>query len=220
MRRLPLRFAIPALLPFLIVTAAFAGGWAIVTVADLPDYAVSGRPVSLRFTVRQHGITPLAGLEPGVRASAPGQPDVTSSAAPTGTSGEYAATMTFRQAGAWTIRIDSGFNANETTLLPLTVIDGASPPPAPLPAAARGEHLFVAKGCIGCHRHQQIAVETRASTGPNLTARRFPADRLREFLADPGKTLKRSGALEYGQMPNLDLEMPEIDALVALVNRD
>ena len=63
----------------------------------------------------------------------------------------------FPKAGAWTIRIDSGFNANEMTLLPLTVIDAGSPSPVPLSPAARGEHLFVAKGCIGCHRHQQVA---------------------------------------------------------------
>ena len=41
MRRIALRFLIPALLPFLIMTAAFAGGWAIVTVNDLPEYAVA-----------------------------------------------------------------------------------------------------------------------------------------------------------------------------------
>jgi hypothetical protein len=211
---------IHALLPFLIITASFAGGWAIITVADLPDHAESGRPVSLTFTVRQHGATLLAGLKPGVRATAPGQAELRSSAVPTGTRGEYSATLTFRHAGAWTIRIDSGFNANETKLLPLTVIDAGSPPPAPLSPAARGEHLFVAKGCIGCHRHQQIAAETLVSAGPDLTGKRFPASGLREFLANPSKTLNRPGALEYGRMPNLGLVAPELDALVAFVNRD
>ena len=220
MKRIPLRFVIPALLPFLTITGALAGGWAIITVDDLPEYAVSGRPVSLTFTVRQHGMTPLVGLMPSVRASAAGHPDLRSPAAPTGKSGEYSATLTFRQAGAWTIRIDSGFNGNDTTLLPLAVIEAGTARPAPSSPAARGEHLFVAKGCIGCHRHQQIAAETRVSAGPDLTGKRFPGDRLKAFLANPSQTLKRSGALEYGQMPNLGLVMAELDALVAFVNKD
>jgi hypothetical protein len=31
------------------MTAALAGGWAIVTVNDLPDYAMFGEPVILTF---------------------------------------------------------------------------------------------------------------------------------------------------------------------------
>ncbi len=103
MRRIPLRFVIPALLPFLIITAAFAGGWAIVTVHDLPDYAVSGRPVSLTFTVRQHGMTPLAGLKPSAR-HASGHPDASPPPRhPTGVrrpdrkERRVLATLTFRQ---------------------------------------------------------------------------------------------------------------------------
>jgi cytochrome c2 len=220
MRRLALRFLIPALLPFLIMTAAFAGGWAIVTVNDLPEYAVSRKPVILTFTVRQHGITRLGGLKPSVRATASGHPDATAAASPTGKSGEYTATLTFPEAGAWTIRIDSGFNAIEASLLPVNVIDFGSPSPVPLSQAVRGEHLFVAKGCIGCHRNQEVAAQTLVSVGPDLTGRRFPPEHLKEFLADPNKTLKRSATLEYGQMPNLNLEDQEIAALVAFINRD
>ena len=220
MRRIALRFLVPTLLPFLIVTAVFAGGWAIVTVNDLPEYTVSGKPVILTFTVRQHGITRLGGLKPSVRAIASGHPDIRAAASPTGKSGEYTATLTFPDAGAWNIRIDSGFNGIESSLLPLNVIDFGSPSPVPLSLAVRGEHLFVAKGCIGCHRHQEVAVQTLVSVGPDLTGKRFPPDRLKEFLADPSKALKRSATLEYGQMPNLNLEDREIAALVAFINRE
>ena len=228
MRRVALRFLIPALLPFLIMTAPFAGGWAIVTVNNLPEYAVSGKPVILTFTVRQHGITQLTGLKPSVRATAPGHPETRASASPTGKSGEYSATLAFPEAGGWTIRIDSGFNANETRLLPVNVIEPGSPPPVRLLPAARGEHLFVAKGCIGCHRNEEVAVgpvrepppQTLVSAGPDLTGKRFPPDRLKEFLADPSQALKRPAKLEYGQMPNLNLRTQEIAALVAFINRD
>jgi hypothetical protein len=219
MRRLARRLLIPAL-PFLIMTAAFAGGWAIVTVNDLPDYAVSGKPVILTFTVRQHGMTLLSDLKPSVRATASGHADARAAAVPTGKRGEYSAALTFPDAGAWTIRIDSGFNANETKLLPMNVIALGSAPPPPLSPAARGEHLFVAKGCIGCHLHQQVAAQTLVSVGPDLTGTRFPPARLQAFLADPDKTVKRSARLEYGQMPNLNLEAQEIAALVAFINRN
>ena len=44
MRPIPLRSVIPA--------SAFASGWAIITVHDLPEYAESGRRVPLTVTVR------------------------------------------------------------------------------------------------------------------------------------------------------------------------
>jgi hypothetical protein len=220
MRRNTCRFLIPALLPFLIITTAVAGGWAIVTVKDVPEYAVAGVPVTLKFTVRQHGVTLLDGLKTSVRATASGHPDATAAASPTGNSGEYAATLMFPAAGAWTIRIDSGFNAIETTLLPLNISDAGGPPPGRLSAAARGEQLFVAKGCIGCHRNQEIAAPNLVSVGPDLTSKRFPSDHLKAFLADPSKTLGRSARLDYGQMPNLNLEEQEIAALVQFINRD
>ena len=45
---------------------AMRGGWAVVTVEDLPDYAVAGRAIPLNFTVRQHGVTLLSGLKPTI----------------------------------------------------------------------------------------------------------------------------------------------------------
>ena len=220
MRRTALRFLIPALLPFLIITTAFAGGWAIVTVKDVPEYAVAGVPVILAFTVRQHGIRLLDGLKASVRTTAPGHPDATAAASPTGKSGEYSATLTFPAAGLWTIRIDSGFNAIDGRLLPVNVIDQDSRPPAPLSPARRGEQLFVAKGCIGCHRNEEIAVPNLLSVGPELTGKRFPPDHLKAFLADPSRTLGRSARPEYGNMPNLNLQEQEIAALVEFINRD
>ena len=220
MRRNTCRFLIAALLPFLIITTAIAGGWAIVTVKDLPEYAVAGVPMRLTFTVRQHGVTLLNGLNASVRATASGHPDARAVASQTGKSGEYAATLTFPETGAWTISIDSGFSAIETRLLPLTVIDEGSRPPVSLSPVGRGEQLFVAKGCIGCHRNQEIAAPNLVSAGPDLTGKRFPPDHLKAFLADPSKTLGRSARLEYGQMPNLNLEEQEIAALVEFINRD
>src|SRR5947199_30203 len=66
----------PALV-FIFISAAFAGGWAIVTLDDFPEYAVAGKPVNLTFAVRQHGVTSLPALKviaPGAPAPAPFAP--------------------------------------------------------------------------------------------------------------------------------------------------
>jgi len=40
------------------------GGWAVVTVRDLPEYLVAGQQYTIEFQVRQHGRTLLSGLRP------------------------------------------------------------------------------------------------------------------------------------------------------------
>ena len=39
-----------------------AGGWAIVTVRDVPESGVAGKPLQLTFMVRDPGGSPLEGL--------------------------------------------------------------------------------------------------------------------------------------------------------------
>ena len=62
------RYLTVALLVGVVVcTAAFAfGGWAVVTVEDVPEHLVAGESVPLSFVVRQHGETRLSGLSPSV----------------------------------------------------------------------------------------------------------------------------------------------------------
>src|SRR5207247_4463218 len=58
--------------------AAAIGGWAVITVEQLPNYVTAGQPVTLMFTVRQHGVTRLSGLKPSIEARSG---DVTTTAA-------------------------------------------------------------------------------------------------------------------------------------------
>ena len=44
-------------------TALNAGGWVVITVKDLPDYVVVGKPVTVTYAVRQHGKHLLNGLD-------------------------------------------------------------------------------------------------------------------------------------------------------------
>ncbi len=103
---------------------------------------------------------------------------------------------------------------SQVTLLPLPVIEpGATPPPAPV-AAARGNALFVAKGCVSCHLHRDVNGSGVVAAGPELTGRRWPAEYLQRFLKDP------SIGPQYGnsRMPNLDLKDAEVAALIAFLN--
>src|SRR5262249_61471615 len=55
-------------IPLTATLGVAAGGWAVVTLDDLPDAVVAGKPVTLTFTVRQHGHTPLDNLRPSIEA--------------------------------------------------------------------------------------------------------------------------------------------------------
>ncbi len=215
----PSRLTVPALL--LLPLLGAYGGWAAITVQDLPDYVVAGQPVTLTFMVRQHGVSKLSGLKPRVEARATGAgggggTTAEAPAAPGREAGQYVATLTLPRAGAWRITIHSGFGNSQVTLLPLPVIAAGSPPPAPLAERERGQRLFVAKGCLTCHVHADVEGSGVVAVGPDLTGRRLPADYLRQFLANPA-IAARSGA---PQMPNLDLKPQEIAALSAFITAE
>ena len=205
------RFMLPLLALFAIVTAAYAGGWAIITVDHLPDYAVAGRPLTLRFAIRQHGTTLLSGLRPSVQATAAGGRMTKVAAIPTTAPGEYSAALTLPDPGEWRIAIISGFNSTATNLPVLKVVGSASRPPEPFSPATRGVRLFTSKGCTGCHRHVEVNPEHTIDARFDLTGKRFPTDYLKRFLADPG--------IKPAEMPNLNLNPDEIEALAAFINK-
>jgi mono/diheme cytochrome c family protein len=206
MTRRLVRLAVPACvvlpgLPFLL------GGWATTTVEDLPDYAVVGQPLTLTFTVRQHGLRPLDGLTPRVEALG-GRDLRRFSATKVGSvSGRYMSTVTIPRAGNWIITIHSGFGNSRTTLMPLAAISRGSRPPSPLSDAEQGRRLFAAKGCFTCH------VEVK--TGPDLFAKRYTKEYVSQVVANPASVF--AGRQGGSQMPNLNLKPREIAALAAYV---
>ncbi len=171
-----------------------AGGWAVVTIDELPARIDAGRPLALAFTVRQHGRTLLSGLKPSIEATA---------------------TIVVPQAGDWVVTIHSGFGESRLTLLPVTVVA----PGAPAPAFARadmGRHLFVAKGCVTCHQNDVGSSNPSLRIGPLLAADKYQDVYLARILANPGEMLPPR--LEFAQMPDLKLQPAEISALVAFIN--
>lgn len=82
---------------------------------------------------------------------------------------------------------------------------------------AQGRALFVAKGCLVCHRYDEMAAVRRAMGDfdfddvPNLSNLKIDAEYAKRWLRDP-KAIKPLTA-----MPNLNLTEHEIDALVAFL---
>ena len=207
------------LLPALLLVPVFGkvmGGWATVTVEEVPDYIEAGKSLPLAFMVRQHGVTPLKGVHPMIEARSGGNA-ARAAAEPGKEAGQYVAALTLREAGDWTITINSGFGNSKLTLLPIRVIPVGSPAPAALAADERGRRLFVSKGCVGCHMRNDVDVGEGATIGPVLTGKRYEAAWLRKFLADPAANATHTGTF---RMPNLELKQADIGFLVAFVNAE
>jgi cytochrome c553 len=121
------------------------------------------------------------------------------------------------QGGDWTVRIAPNLFP-ESTLLPMKAVRAGDPAPEAMSRVARGEQLYVAKGCVACHVNQDVAARNVVPAGPELTGRSFPEDYLKRFLADPARTLGKASS--DVRMPNLNLSKDEIDALAAFLNRN
>jgi cytochrome c2 len=91
-----------------LVAPAFAGGWAVISLDELPGQMVRGQAYTLGFMVRQHGVTPMANLTPTIYTTNPASGDtLTVRAEPAGEVGHYQATLTFPSEGAWRWSIDA-----------------------------------------------------------------------------------------------------------------
>jgi len=207
------RWPLAALLLVPVVAAGgVAGGWATITLHELPESLTPGEPVQLEFTVRQHGVELMPGLQPRVTARSGGR-EVVAEIERGRRSGTYAASFTPPATGDWTVDIHSGYHESAVTLLPITARRGGAQL-VRQPLAERGRALFVAKGCQSCHLHGDVASSRRGS-GPDLTGRRFDAGWLARFLDDPSI---RPPANRNNVMPELELTPAEIAALVTFIN--
>lgn len=200
----------------LIGTTTHAGGWAVVTVRTLPDHVITGDPVTLTYAVRVHGMALTDGLRGSVEARS-GTLLVRATAVPAGEKGHYRAMFALPRKGDWTLTIESGHGANGSVRLPLTVIGPRESAPL-VQDAERGQRLFAAKGCVGCHVRDPAvsnAVEGHR-VGPALTGKRYEPEWLKQQLANPPTSATRR-APDW-EMPDLDLSDRDIASLVAFIN--
>jgi hypothetical protein len=120
MRSLVVLTAIAATLA--IAAPASAGGWASVGFEPLPDGVSAGSTWSPTIFVKQHGTTPLAGLQPVVtihdeRTGA----ETRFLAEETSEVGAYRADVVFPTRGDWRVTILSGFGDSQATYGPVAI---------------------------------------------------------------------------------------------------
>ncbi|MAU00339.1 MAG: hypothetical protein CL608_24625 [Anaerolineaceae bacterium] len=87
---------------------ARAGGWATVTLSELPEEVVAERPFTIEFSVRGHGQTLIAGVDAAVTAvHETSGTRVNVQAEDDAVEGFYAAMLTLPEAGEWRWRIST-----------------------------------------------------------------------------------------------------------------
>lgn len=217
MSRLEVRIALVLAVTAPLVAASM-GGWATVSVDNLPESLVTGRPTNMTFSVRQHGEELLKGLKPTITGMS-GKNELKARAVETNKPGYYTVTLNPAQTGEWTFTIHTGFGRGEhesrLRLLPITATGTAARPVA-MTHEQRGQRLFVAKGCVSCHLQKGIEpIETHVAR-IDLSDRHLPPEYLEQFLADP--SVKKVWTDSW-RMPNLQLKPAEISALVAFLTR-
>ncbi len=81
----------------------------------------------------------------------------------------------------------------------------------------RGKALFIAKGCAACHQHDEALIFDESSfisIGPNLTDYWGTPEFLGRWLSNPSSIRPQTN------MPNLELDAAEIEALVVFLTEE
>lgn len=112
----------------LLVIPAWAGGWAVITVENLPGEVRAGENVHVEFSVRQHGRELTSLVTPVLRAHNPetGESFLVDAAA-LKAKGYFAVDVVFPAEGTWEWSIDPVVLGGKLDLLPLTVLPAAAP---------------------------------------------------------------------------------------------
>jgi hypothetical protein len=104
----PLAAGAAALLPLATPHGVDAGGWAVTTL-DTMAAPAPGEPVDVGFTIRQHGVTPVAVDGVRITVTDAGGASEAFVARPEGTTGHYVAAVTFPAAGAYRWSVEQGW---------------------------------------------------------------------------------------------------------------
>ena len=99
--RVRFSIALAMLLALVLAIPVFAGGWAVITLDELPSGVVAGEPFTIGFTVLQHGKTPMNDLDPILNVHLDKTDAFIVHAKHDDKPGHYIATLTFPKAGEW-----------------------------------------------------------------------------------------------------------------------
>jgi hypothetical protein len=159
--------------------------------------------MTVTYAVRQHGQRLLNGLQGRVVARLENTVIHTATTA-LPRDGHYAATLTLPRAGTWTVDIESGFHGSTGHTALIATAPGSTAPA--LAPEARGQQLFVSKGCARCHLESW-------SSAPRLNPKGYDAGYLTRFLTSPPPP-----TADEWRMPNLDLTGEEVASLVSFIS--
>ena len=112
------------------------GGWATVGFEPLPDGVSAGGTWNPTIFVKQHGVTPLAGLQPVVDIVDETGTSTKFLATETSEAGVYQAEVVFPTQGDWRVTIHSGFGDSQVSYGPVAIgpagSDGGGLPELPV----------------------------------------------------------------------------------------
>jgi len=198
------------------------GGWAVISVENPPEVLEAGTSYTIEYTVRQHGVEPLNGLQGHIEITPASGKTMIMQATRASKPGRYKATFEVPATERVVVMVASGFGPprhSSLTLAPVAVVRRGDPRPA-MASAERGRVLFVAKGCGTCHVNNDVPEwgdnRTLPDYGPNLTGRKLAAQYVRQRITNPASLPPIGG--DKVRMPNLGLAEPEVAALVAFLS--
>jgi hypothetical protein len=163
-------------LSLILATTVLAGGWAN-AVMDAPqdEPSAPGRPITIGFTLLQHGITPVdwGTAHIVLTNDATGQ-SVTFDAQPQGAVGHWVAEISVPAAGTWTYALRHDLQIEMTVFDPLIVGPAAGQPVSPASTASVGAQpaLMLAAGFL-------LLLALAGVTAGIITFRRGRLDRAR-----------------------------------------
>jgi hypothetical protein len=97
------------------------GGWATVGFEPLPDGMSAGGTWNPTIFVKQHGVTPLTGLQPVVEIADRTGAATRFLATETSEAGAYEADVVFPAQGDWSVTIYSGFGDSQVSYGPVAI---------------------------------------------------------------------------------------------------
>ncbi len=154
--------------------AASPGGWATVGFEPLPDGMSAGSTWNPTIFVKQHGVTPLEGLQPVVEVYDDAGAVREFTATETSEPGVYEADVVFPSEGDWSLTIHSGFGDSHVTYGPVAIgaPDAGGPSSRELPIAGVGIAIMalLAGAALLVARRSRTA-----DAGERLEAEREPA---------------------------------------------
>lgn len=101
-----LAIALALLLTLIFTIPVFAGGWAVITLDELPKNVAAGEEITVGFVVLQHGKEPMTGLTPSITANL-NKDETFKVTAQEDKPGHYTATLTFPKEGEWNWTIEA-----------------------------------------------------------------------------------------------------------------